>query len=292
MQYFGFLVFRILVVPLAYLPLRVLYVLSTFFYLILYYVAGYRREVVYNNLKKSFPEKTEAELRSIEKQFYKNLCDLIIETIKFFKMSKNELRERFQFPDEHKWLTEYNLGRDIVLVGGHFNNHEWAAQRLNLSSPHMHIIGLFTPLSNPYFNTYLLKNRQRYGIEMIPAAEASKQLSEPSQEKRAIGFVADQCPRPNPKNYWTNFLNQETAVFTGVERYAIQLNAPVIFCYPLRIRRGYYSLHLKMLSDEPQLAHPLSITETHVRWLEKLIQEHPADWMWSHKRWKLKKEQK
>ena len=106
----------------------------------------------------------------------------------------------------------------------------------------------------------------------------------------AVGFVADQSPRKDSKLYWTNFLNQETAVFTGVERYALQIDAQVVFMYPEKIKRGYYQMRFELICDEPTKVLPFVISETHTRYLENLILKSPESWMWSHKRWKLKKE--
>jgi KDO2-lipid IV(A) lauroyltransferase len=175
------------------------------------------------------------------------------------------------------------------MAAGHYNNFEWGAQRISLNEK-IKVVGLFTPLSNPYFNTFILKNRSRFGALMVASKEIKNFINQSLTEKYAFGFVADQSPRKEGKLYWTEFLNQQTAVFTGVERYAIQLNAPVIFVYPVKIKRGYYELKVEMICDEPTLAFPFTITESQTRFLESIIRKQPEAWMWSHKRWKLKKE--
>jgi KDO2-lipid IV(A) lauroyltransferase len=246
--------------------------------------------VVRTNLKKSFPEKTTKELLQIESDYYQNLCDWIIETIKLFTISADELKRRMKFVDEEKWNQLAKNGRQIIIAAGHFNNFEWGAQRASLNKS-FKIIGLFTPLSNNYFNNFILKNRSRFGAQMIAAKEITNFVEQKMDKKtlHAIGFVADQSPRKESKVYWTQFLNQETAVFTGVERYALQLNAQVIFVYPKKIKRGYYELRFELICNEPELVLPFIITETQTRFLENLIKESPASWMWSHKRWKLKR---
>lgn len=288
MALIGFLLFYVFVIPLSYLPLRVLYVISDFLYLIIYKLFKYRLKVVRNNLKSSFPNKTNEELRDIERKYYHNLCDWIIETIKLFSISEAELRKRIPFEgyELHESLRKQN--RHIIVAAGHFNNFEWLAQGFTIVRG-FQTIGLFTPLSNKYFNRFMLKNRSRFGGIMIPAKEIGSYLSKPLPSISAIGFVTDQSPRKESNIYWTNFLSQETACFTGVERYAVKLNAPVVFLYPYKIKRGQYVLRMRMISDEPHLVHPFAITESTTRFLENIINEQPEAWMWSHKRWKLKR---
>ncbi|MEY4877437.1 MAG: hypothetical protein RL708_2587 [Bacteroidota bacterium] len=289
MQLIGYILFLIFAIPFSYLPLKVLYLFSDFLYLVLYKIVGYRKKVVRQNLVNSFPKKTIAEIISIEKKYYHNLCDWIIETIKLFSISEAELKQRMKFTDEEKWNSYYVENKHIIMAAGHYNNFEWGAQRISLNEK-IKVVGLFTPLSNPYFNTFILKNRSRFGALMVASKEIKNFISQSLTEKYAFGFVADQSPRKEGKLYWTEFLNQQTAVFTGVERYSIQLNAPVIFVYPVKIKRGYYELKVEMICDEPTLVHPFAITESQTRFLESIIRKQPEAWMWSHKRWKLKKE--
>ncbi len=288
MALIGFLLFYILVIPLSYLPLRVLYLLSDFLYLIIYKLFKYRVKVVRENLKNSFPKKSVEELRIIERKYYQNLCDWVIETIKLFSISEAELKRRIPFEDIDLYNSLLQQNRHIIVAAGHFNNFEWLAQGFTVVG-NFQTIGLFTPLSNKYFNRFMLKNRSRFGGIMIPAKEVGAYLSQPLPSISAIGFVTDQSPRKESNIYWTEFLSQETACFTGVERYAVKLNAPVVFLYPFKIKRGQYVLRMRMISDEPHLAHPFAITESTTRFLEDLIHQQPEAWMWSHKRWKLKR---
>ena len=289
MQLIGFYFFYIFAIPLSLLPMWILHGLSDFLWLFLYGIIGYRKKVVRQNLQNSFPEKSKEELLKIEKEYYHNLCDWIVETIKLFTISADELKARIKFTDEEIWKKLFSQNRQIIMAAAHFNNFEWGAQRIGLQND-FKIAGLFTPLSNKYFNRFILRNRSRFGIEMIATKDTAAFFSQAFDKLYAVGFVADQSPGRKSKVYWTTFLNQETAVFTGVERYALQINAQVVFVYPQKIKRGFYELKCEMICDEPSLAHPFAITESQTRFLEKLIKEHPERWMWSHKRWKLKRE--
>ncbi len=289
MQFIGFYLFYIFAIPLSLLPMPVLYGFSNGLYFIIYHILGYRKKVVRANLKNSFPEKNENELLKIEKLYYKNLCDWVIETIKLFSVSKVELQKRMKFINEEAWNELSKSNRQIIVVGGHYNNFEWAAQRISMNKS-FQVVGLYTPLSNPYFEKFIFKNRTRFGLEMIAAKDVGQFMNKQFDKLYAVGFVADQSPRKDSKVYWTTFLNQQTAVFTGVERYAQQINAQVVFMYPEKIKRGYYEMKFKLICDEPNKVLPFVITETQTKYLENLILQSPESWMWSHKRWKLKRE--
>jgi len=289
MQLLGFLLFYIIAVPLSYLPLGILHIIGDGLYVLVYKVFSYRLKVVRSNLKKSFPSKSEKELKAIEKKYYHNLCEWIIESVKLLTISKKEFLERITFRDQVEFDYVIAQKKHVLLVGGHFYNFEWGALRCGLAGTH-DTYGLYTPMTNPYFNKFITKNRGRFGEIMVVAKDIKDLIKKGFPRQSAIGYVADQSPRRESKVYWTTFLNQETAVFTGVERHAIELNAQVVFLYPVRLKRGYYELRMKLISDEPQLAFPFAITESHTRFLESIINDYPDAWMWSHKRWKLKRE--
>ena len=95
-----FLVY-ILVYPLLWiisiLPFRLMYFLSDGFYALLYYIIGYRKKVVTNNLKLAFPKKTNQEISLIRKRFYHHLCDMMFEAIKSITISEAEMQKRYVF---------------------------------------------------------------------------------------------------------------------------------------------------------------------------------------------------
>jgi KDO2-lipid IV(A) lauroyltransferase len=261
--------------------------LSNFLYLLVYKIFGYRQNVVRANLTNSFPKKTLPEIIAIEKLFYANLCDWVVETIKMFTITKEELLKRNKLVNLDLWDKVNATNRHIIMAAGHFNNFEWGAQAITLNSKHQ-VVGIYTPLSNKYFNNFILKNRKRFGAKTFSNKEIGDYIKN-IPEISAIGMVADQCPRKESKLFWTTFLNQETAVFTGVERYATMLNAIVLYVYPFKIKRGYYEIRAAYISDEPTLAHPYAITQSQTNFLEQLIDQQPEAWLWSHKRWKLKR---
>jgi len=274
---------------LSLLPLRILYIISDFIYLLLYYFPSYRRKVVENNLKNSFPEKTVEELKSIEKKFYKHLADLLIETFKLLHMSKIEQRKRF---------TYSNLGiidklreekRDIIAVLGHYNNWEWPTLLPDYLK--YKIVIIYKPLQNKYFNRFINNQRSKYGIVLTPTSQIIREII--NFRNNSINtvsvFLSDQIPARGDIRYWTTFLNQDTAVFTGAGKIASKYDMAIVFFHIQKVKRGYYNLDIELLLEHTAGLPENIITETHVRRLEEIIREKPEYWIWSHRRWKHKK---
>jgi len=286
----GFLFFNIITWLLSRLPLRVIYFFSDILYIVLYRVTGYRTKVVRDNLKNAFPKKTSAELRSIEKKFYHHLSDLVFENMLLSHISEKQIRNRCKFKNAEVIENLYAKGKSVICVTGHYGNWEFfSSYPLHLKHK---IVALYKPLSNPQFDSYFKVMREKFGVETVPMTEAIRVLLryQSSNTMTLSLFIADQAPVQGPSNYWTTFLNQETAVFTGVERIAKKTNFAVVFLKLRKVSRGHYEVEAEILSENPKLAVNNEITEAHVRSLEKLIREQPEYWLWSHRRWKHKKE--
>jgi Kdo2-lipid IVA lauroyltransferase/acyltransferase len=271
------------------LPLSVLYVFSDLFYLVLYYIVSYRRKVVAENLKNSFPEKSEEERKTIEKKFYRHLADIIVETLKLTHMSHAQRAKRF---------TYSNLGvidrlredkRDIIAILGHYNNWEWPT----LMSYYMKykVIIIFKPLQNKYFNGFLNKQRSKFGMVLTPTSQIIREIL--NYRKDNINtlsvFISDQIPAKGDIKFWTKFLNQDTAEYTGAGKIAAKYDMAVVFFHIQKLKRGHYNLDIELLYEHTKGLSEDLITETHVRKLEENIREKPEYWLWSHRRWKHKK---
>ncbi len=289
MQLTGYILFRVFTWILTLLPLSVLYVLSDFLYLILYYFPSYRRSVVAMNLRNSFPEKTEEELKLIAKKFYHHLADLFIEFLKLTQMSEKEQNKRMTFTNLEAFDKFYDEGRDIAAIVGHYNNWEWT----NIMQKHIkyQLVPIYKPLENKYFDNYVKKLRAKHGAILAPMSGIVRDIIKFRKEKIRIipGFISDQTPAKHDINYWTTFLNQDTPVFTGAEKIAIKYDMAIIFMNLQKVKRGYYNLTIETLFEHTAGLSEHVITEAHVRRLEQLITEKPEFWLWSHKRWKHKK---
>jgi KDO2-lipid IV(A) lauroyltransferase len=271
------------------LPLPVLYIFSDLLYLVLYYVISYRRKVVADNLKNSFPEKTEEERKTIEKKFYRHLADLIIETFKSTHMSKTNQRKRFTYSNLEIIDKLREEKRDIIAVLGHYNNWEWPTL-LPYYLKYKTII-IFKPLQNKYFNSFINNHRSEYGIVLTPTSQVIREIIKYkiNHINTVSVFISDQIPAKGDIKYWTTFLNQDTAVFTGAGKIASKYDMAIVFFHVQKIKRGYYNLDIELLFDHTAGLSEDEITEKHVRRLEEIIREKPENWIWSHRRWKHKK---
>lgn len=276
---------------LSRLPLGVLYAFADILFVLVYYVAGYRKTVVYNNLTNSFPEKSEAEIKAIAKAFYKRFTQYIVETLKSITISEKELLKRVKFTNVPDVQPYADAHQSIVVIASHQFNWEWALQVGCLVLP-FPVDAVYQKLSNKSFDRLMVETRGRFNGKPIEKSRVLREIIKSKDRLRALGIVADQSPRPHSPKYWTNFLNQETAFFLGPEQIAKAAKYPAFFFKVERPKKGHYTVELVKLAEPPYEKEGHSILENYARETEKLIQSDPAGYMWSHRRWKLKKEEK
>jgi Kdo2-lipid IVA lauroyltransferase/acyltransferase len=271
------------------LPLRILYVFSDFLYLILYYIVSYRRKVVAENLRNSFPEKSNEELKTIEKKFYHHLADLMIEILKLTHMSKELSLERMKITNPELLERLYAEGRDVVAVIGHYNNWEWLKSLIFHTQ--YQTVSIYKPLQDKQFDNFLLQLRKREGMILTPMSLIVREIIEARKSGRRTiySFITDQTPPKGDIKYWTKFLNQDTPVYLGVEKIASKYDMAVVFFNVRKIKRGYYCYTPELLFEHTSGLPEYTITESHVKRLEEIIRENPEYWIWSHRRWKHKK---
>ena len=272
----------------AMLPMRALYWVSDFLYLIIYRLAKYRVKVVRRNLRASFPEKSEAERLEIERQFYHHFADYIVETIKLAHISEKELQQRayVQNPELVDQLIAKGHSTFVVFMG-HYGNWEWysgSSSRFKDCKIHQ----IYRPLNNRAVDRLFLYLRTRFNSYCIKKNDTFRDIVKLKRDKvrTIVIFLADQTPSRGNLHYWTTFLNQDTPMLTGAERIARKLNLPVLFLDVQKLRRGYYTLEIKLLSESPKDMPENQLTEEYTRLLEQMIRRAPAYWLWTHKRWK------
>ena len=273
---------------ISYLPFWLLYALSDFLNFILFTLLGYRKEVIGMNLKKSFPNKSEAEINAIHKKFNRFFCDLILETIKTLTISKKQALKHCSFNDESlKLLNQLHADKKkVILVLGHFGNWEYAGAAMSAQAKQQLYV-IYHPLSNTYFNQLIIKMRTRSGTKLITMKDTFRTMISlrKSDEINATAFIADQTP-PKDNAYWTTFLNQDTPVFWGTEIIASKLNYPIVYISISQQKRGYYQMTAEILHDNPKNTIEGEISELHTKRLEQDIIKQPEIWLWSHRRWK------
>ena len=275
----------------ALLPMRILYILSDILYFLIYYVIGYRIKVVRKNLSDSFPEKTDIELRRLERRFYHHFADYIVETIKLAHISLSELQQR-GFIDNPEVLNDLlDKGHSCcMLLMGHYGNWEWlSGSTTRLKDCRMYQI--YRPLNNQAIDKLFIYLRTKFGSFGIKKNDTLRDIIALKREgiRSLVIFLADQTPSPSNLHYWTTWLNQDTPMLTGPERIARKLNIPVIYLDVRQLRRGYYDATLHIISENPKDTPEFWITEQYARMMERSILRDPAYYLWTHKRWKHKK---
>ncbi|MFA0964471.1 lysophospholipid acyltransferase family protein [Roseivirga sp. BDSF3-8] len=277
-----------LIVPFSKLPFPVLYFLSDIACFILYRVIGYRKAVIGGNIRRSFPDKSEKEHKAIEKEFYSHFCDLIVESVKTFTISAEESLKRMKVVNAEVVDELFEKGRHITALGGHNGNWELYATACDMQIKH-DTVALYTPLSSAFFDKIMRESRSRYGLQMIPTSK-NNEMPVGSTKPTMFIFGIDQCPRASQRPYWMEFLNQETGVQYGAEKFARTNDTAVVFGNIKKLKRGYYEVEYQLVCESVSDKPSGWVIEQGTRMLEKKIREQPAYWLWSHKRWKRKRE--
>ena len=271
------------------LPFWVLYILSDFIYLLIYYVIGYRKKVVYENLQKSFPNKSKEEIHVIAEKFYRYFPDLIVESIKMRSITSKQVLDRIELINLNIIENYFKQGKAVIGVTAHYGNWELGIHRMSLMTKEPKLI-IYKPLNNKIFNEVFNAMRMRFGATMVPMKQILRHLVKLRGVPNMSIFVADQTPLYQDSDYFLEFLNQETLVYTGVERIAKMNNSPIVFCEIRRKpQRGKYYCRFTTLVEDPSSYEPYEITKMHNAFTEKIIQEEPQYWLWTHRRWKRKR---
>ena len=270
---------------LSYLPLSVLYLISDFLFLILYHIVKYRRKVVFDNLKNSFPNRSNIELRLIEKEFYYYLADLIVETIKLVTASEHDILKRFTINNLDLVRKFEEQNQSYLMAASHYGNWEWNTLISPLAFKAQTLI-IYKELTNKSFDTFLKNVREKSGVKMVTMRSSFRAIIKHKNELTNTVFAADQTPAHLEAQILIDFLNQKTLVFYGLEKTARATNYPVIFCDLKRVKRGYYAADFKLVTENPSIEPENDITKKYFSLLEDRINDEPAYWLWSHKRWK------
>ena len=273
---------------LSLLPLSVLHLFARLLYYPLYYIIGYRKKVVRENLEKSFPTKDSKEIILIEKTFYKYFVDLVFEIIKMSTISKKELLRRVKFKNLAQLEAYFSKGESVLACTGHYGNWELCMLALgaNLTAPEYVI---YKPLSNEVFENWFFKIRSRFGNIFIAMRQTLRTVIATKDKPTMFCFASDQTPTREEAQYTLHFLNQPTAVLLGLEKIALQTNRPIFFFDVVSVKRGYYEIDCLPLCLDPKATEGHEITDLLFKFLEKRITASPPFWLWSHRRWKLNK---
>ena len=277
---------------LSLLPFGFLYAVAALLCPFVYHVIKYRRGIVRKNLTNAFPQKNQKEIIKIEHDFYRFFCNYFVETIKLLSISKKEMKKRMTFcglDEMEKALNEHDF---CFVYLGHYGNWEWMSSMVLWTSSNVHCAQIYHKLRSNSFNKLFLDMRSRFGGENISKNNTLRRVLSLKKEgkKTIIGFISDQIPKQINIHDWVTFLNQETGVFTGTERIAKKIDAAV-FYGDMRLKsRGYYNCTFRPITLDSRSYPDFKITELYMSLLEQTISQSPAFWLWSHNRWKRKRE--
>lgn len=275
---------------LAFLPFGALYVISDMIYVVLYHVLRYRRKVVEKNLQNSFPTKTQSEIRDIRKGFYRHLADCIVETVKLLDVSDAEMRKRVEVKNTELIERMAEDGKSIVLYLGHYGNWEWVQEvSCRYSKPKVSA-EIYRHAKNKVFNRLISKIRSRYSTVQIIQKKAVRTLLgfNKSGIQCLVGFISDQRPNSTNLNHWLTFLNQDTPVAVGGEEIGRHIRAHYAYLDIVKKSRGHYCLTFREIKPDAKTT-DYPITTSFFRMFEDTIQRNPSYWLWSHDRWKFKR---
>jgi KDO2-lipid IV(A) lauroyltransferase len=270
------------------LPLRALYAFSSFLYLLAFYVVRHRHQVIRGQLEKVFPDASDAERERIHKRFLKNFCDVVVEVLKSVSMTEADMRAHVNIVNLREARRHLDAGQSVMLVTSHLCNWEWLLHGVTLQLGYP-VDAAYKPLHDQWAERLMLKIRSRFGARLVPAKELLADFLRRRGIVRALAMNADQAPVSTDKRYWTQFLGQDTAFYIGAEQIARATRLPILYVAVRRIRRGYYEVELRPLWDGREATEPNAVTERYARACEIDVLKSPADWLWSYRRWRLKK---
>ena len=283
----------ILVYPFMWIISRLnftsIYLISDLLYYILYYIFSYRKKVVRKNLELAFPEKSKKERRRIEKENFRNLTDIFLETFKSNNIKEKDLIERFSFKNPELLEKIYNNNQEVIVMCSHYCSWEWVFVIQKITK--FKINAIYKKLSNKYFDKWTKDRRSRYGANMISTKDTYREVSRLSKLKSLnfYGFASDQSPKKSKAVYWGNFLNNWVPIHTGAEVIAKKYNMATVFMDVQKVKRGYYEASFSIITEKPNSFKKFELTDKYIEFVEKQVRNKPEYYTWTHKRFKHRK---
>jgi len=270
------------------LPMRALYAFSTFLYLLAFYVVRHRHLVIREQIEKVFPDSSGAEREAIHKQFLRNFCDVMVEVLKSVSMTETAIRARVHIVNLEVARRYLDAGQSVMFVTSHLGNWEWLLHGVTLQLGYP-VDAAYKPLHDQWAERLMFSIRSKFGARLVPAKELLADFLRRRGIVRAVAMNADQAPVSTDKRYWTQFLGQDTAFYIGAEQIARATRLPILYAGMRRLRRGCYEVEFHPLWDGREATPPNAVTERYARACESDVLKNPADWLWSYRRWRLKK---
>ncbi len=291
MQFLIFILLYPILWLISILPFRLLYLFSDGIYVLVYYVIGYRKKVVRDNIAMALPHLSVAERLQIEKKFYHHLCDMFLEMIKTMTISEKEMEKRFVFTNLELCRDLEKQNKSIAVMLAHYASYEWVISM----NRHLTFEGfaIYKKIGNKYFDKLVRDIRSKFKATLITNKETIKTIEKNARINHygVYGFASDQSPQLSKTHHWAKFMGIETPVHTGAEMLAKRFDMNVIFLKTRKVKRGYYEATFEYLADDPKTVPNYQISDEFLKRVEKQILEAPEYYLWTHKRWKHKKQQ-
>ncbi|MFV8370749.1 lysophospholipid acyltransferase family protein [Flavobacterium sp. LB2R40] len=271
------------------LPFRIFYWFSDFIYLIVYYLIGYRKKIVKENLVLALPHLTDQERLVIEKKSYHHLCDMFLEMIKTMTISSDEMNRRFVVTNIELVKEYESKGRSTILLASHYASWEWLLsinEKIKFKG-----IGVYKKIANRYFDKLIRDIRSKYDAQLVETKNVIPLIAK--NQKNGIicmyGLASDQSPKLDRAFHWDKFMGVEVPVHTGAEMLAKKYDLTVLFVKVIKVKRGFYEATFIPITDQPKSIPDFGITDMYLKEVEKQILEAPEYYFWTHKRWKHKR---
>ncbi|SEH88815.1 KDO2-lipid IV(A) lauroyltransferase [Epilithonimonas hominis] len=257
-------------------------------FLLNYYVIGYRKDVVLENLRNAFPEKSDKEIKNISKLFFSNFCDYLAEMLKAFTISETESRVRMQHLNQQLFHDAKTEGKNIILLSGHVFNWEWF-NALATIIPQKNCHPVYRKINSTFWEQKIKMVRNRFNNKSLEANEVIKHIFRtPNDGDSVYMFVADQTPHSSHVNYGLKFLNQKTPAFIGYDKLSTRMDMVFIYCEMKKVKRGYYQVNYHRIYPDGERFVEYEVVRKFHKLLENTIRKRPDNWLWSHRRWKYK----
>lgn len=275
-----------IILGISMLPWRVFYFFSTCIYLFVYHILRYRRKTVTENLKLAFPEKSDKEIKSIRKLFYKHMCDMFLEMTKSLTISREELIKRYKVVNLEEFHEYERKNKNIITLMGHYGSFEWSnAVDLVSINP---CVGIYKPIENKYFDRLAHRIRGRFNSRLIASNKVARQIIKDKQDGTicSYGMISDQSPKIGNAKYWTDFMGTKVPIFLGGEFLAQRLDLIVLYLHVEKVKRGYYEVRFIPITENSNTEDKYFVIKKYIQLLESQIREKPQYYLWTHKRWK------
>ncbi len=277
-----------IILGISKLPWRLFYAFSTCTYILIYYIIRYRRRTVTENLTLVFPEKSEKEIKTIRKEFYKHMCDMFLEMTKSLSISREELIKRYKVTNLEEFHECEKKDKSIIALMGHYGSFEWS-NAIDLVSINP-CVGIYKQIKNKHFDSLAHRIRGRFNSRLIASHKVARQIIKDKQENKvcAYGMISDQSPKINNAKYWTDFMGIKVPIFLGGEFLAQRLDVIVLYLHVEKVKRGHYEVTFIPITEHSKEEEKYYVIKKYLQLLEEQIRDKPQYYLWTHKRWKHK----